>query len=184
MLRYRHRRGTLPVRPEDPPCSTIASPPPSQRRRGLGVLVTGLTAGDPSRDRLGPHRGDHRHHQHDRRRAAWPTPPTRSSTAGIRPSPRPRRRGSSSRRTTPVRVPRRSRPRSRRGHRSVPRRGTLLRARAEAIRLGTLYALGPRRRGHRARPRGARLRRAPPRLARPDHGPHRRPDPARARACG
>ena len=96
--------------------------------------------GHPPRHRLGPHRGDHRHHQHDRGRRRWPKPRTSSSTARCPATATATAATARSAPTTPARAARRWRPRSRRDRPSG--RTRFLSGQAEAIRLGTLYALG------------------------------------------
>ncbi len=148
----------------------------------IGILLTGLLLGHPPRHRLGPHRGDHRHHQHDR------------CCRHGRGRPRRPARDACRARTTATAASREIRV-----HDAGPgaaigvagdRHATVGRAGPCPVRPGrrdpARDAVRPRsRRGrHRPGPRGDRVRCAPPRLARPDHGPDRRVHPGRPRAVG
>ncbi len=140
---------------------------------------------DPPRDRLGPYRRDHRHHEHDSdsgcgdRRARRAAP--RHGRDHRRSSSRPRR---------PRRAPR-SRPGSRRGDAGPPARprpatdpGPARRGAAPRDRTRDALRAGPRvgRRGPRAG--GPVVRRDPPGLDRPDPEPGRRADPGHPRGVG
>ena len=88
------RRLPSTVSPRGPPrdrpdrCQRSRRPHRREPRRP----AHGAAARRPARDRLGPHRGDHRHHEHDRGGRDGRCGPRRAAPRRLRSQPRPRRR--------------------------------------------------------------------------------------------